>query len=233
MHVYVIRNSVTNTEYVGTTVRSVSLRLNDHRCAAFGKEKKSPLYAAMRQYGWQAFAVETIFTTDSYEDLLAREQTEIVNRNTLYPHGYNLVKGGRGNFGWRMSDETRQKISAKAKSRVPWNKGLKASAETRALMSQSRRGHSTNAQNIARRRNGQSIESRRKMSATKREQWKALPASVRERRREVYRKSIAKATLAAHTPEANRKVAEAKRLWWANRTQEQRQRHIEAMRGIA
>jgi hypothetical protein len=140
MFLYVITNTVTHLEYVGTTTGSVSTRWREHRRAAFGLKKPQPLYVALREYGADAFVVATLGSYPSYEDLLQAERETIATRDTLTPNGYNRVRGGPGNFGWQMSDETRRRIAAKALGRTAWNKGLPASQEARDKMSRSRKG---------------------------------------------------------------------------------------------
>lgn len=139
MFLYVIRNIRDGKEYVGTTTRSLSLRMNDHRYRSQAGRRESPLYEAIRKDGIESFEMKPIGKAASYEELLEMEQAEIQERNTLYPHGYNLVKGGRGNFGWQMKPETRAKIAAKATGRVgPWS-GKKMSAEARANIAAAQR----------------------------------------------------------------------------------------------
>lgn len=48
--------------------------------------------------------------------------------------GCNFTKGGDGSFGWRASEEIRQKMSESAKRRGPTNKGFKFSKESRLKM---------------------------------------------------------------------------------------------------
>lgn len=139
MFLYVVRNMVNGMEYVGTTTRSLSLRWSDHRRYGRTGGRKAPLYDAMREHGVERFSFESLAEAGSYEALMALEIAEIARRNTVQPNGYNVVRGGRGNFGWRMKLETRQQISAKALGRVAWNKGIPHTAEQRAKTSESKK----------------------------------------------------------------------------------------------
>ena len=228
MWVYVIRNRVNGMEYVGTTTRSLSLRMSDHRYRAKVNGRGSPLYRAIREHGIENFAMEPIGSAITYEDLLTLERLAIRDRNTVHPHGYNLVKGGPGNYGWRMSAETRRKIAEKATGRIGSMRGRTMSAESRAKMSAVRRATpSTPAQLAARRANGSAPESRAKISAAAKARWAALP--VEERARRVARLQA----LGSHhrlDATARTQLSNTKRRWWANLTPEQRQRHIHSMK---
>lgn len=154
MFVYLIHNRMTGMCYVGTTIASVRRRFREHVSCALTQHRPQALYVAIREYGAEAFTVETLHTVDTYDEMLAREIDEIAARQTLQPHGYNTVKGGRGNFGWKMRDETKRKIAAKATGRRAWNKGIPNSVEARAKMSAVRKGRpATPAQLIARSNN--------------------------------------------------------------------------------
>lgn len=167
MVLYLIRNTQTGREYVGTTVRTARLRWNDHLSACFGKRIQSPLYSEMREFGREAFEMVELEQVGDYDTLMARERAVILERRTLYPQGYNVVKGGRGNYGWVPSPDVRQrmsegqrgrkltpehkaKLSAAFKGRpcpanrvargVCWNKGLKHTEATKQKMSAAHKG---------------------------------------------------------------------------------------------
>ncbi len=131
MTLYVYHHRASGKEYVGTTTRPLRFRVNDHRSRARNGGRKNPLYDAMQTDGENAFDISVLAETESYEELLRLEREAIQLRNTLAPNGFNLVRGGRGNFGWAMPTETRQKIAAKAAGRQPWNVGRSMSIEFR------------------------------------------------------------------------------------------------------
>lgn len=167
MILYLIRHIASGREYVGSTVRTASQRWRDHLSACFTKGVRSPLYSEMREFGRTAFELIEIERCADYEALMDRERQVILERNTLYPNGYNQVRGGRGNFGWQPSLEVRarmskgqrgRKLSAEHKAKLSaamklrpspntgrkrgtcWNKGVPHSAETKAKMSAAHRG---------------------------------------------------------------------------------------------
>lgn len=139
MFVYLITNAFTGMQYVGTTTTSVRARMREHLSQAQRCTKHSPLYAMMRIFPAAAFQQDVLAECDSYDAMLEREREEIATRQTMWPQGYNLVKGGRGNYGWRMRAETRERISAKAMGRVAHNRGVSPDAETRLRMSVAQR----------------------------------------------------------------------------------------------
>src|SRR3990167_7979837 len=125
MFIYVIRHKASGREYVGKTVEPLSHRLSGHRSRAT-RGSRSPLHHAMQADGVDAFEMELLATATSHDELWALEKQFIEERNTVYPNGYNLVRGGRGNFGWKMPEDTRAKIAAARTGQPAWNKGVPA-----------------------------------------------------------------------------------------------------------
>lgn len=210
MHVYRIRNIDNGMEYVGTTTTSVPQRWREHVRAAFQQNRPQPLYVAMRRHGVEAFHVETMKECSSYEEMLQVEIELIRDRQTLAPHGYNLVRGGRGNFGWQMPKAVKQKIAQKAIGRPAWFRGQKHSTETRAKMSAARKGKPKTEAQLAAVRKPRVIreDSRQKMrdAATRHG-----PIPVSQCRRFLG---------LTHSEEPRQKMAEARRQWWARRREQ-------------
>ena len=226
MVLYVIRNRISGQEYVGTTTRSLALRLSDHRHRALVGTRRSPLYAAIRQHGWDSFTVETIAVAESYDALLQMERQAIAERGTMAPNGYNLVEGGRGNFGWRMSEETKRKIAAKATGRKGSMLGRKMTQEqiTKRLAHPK-----TERQRESARAASQSAESRAKISAAAKARWANMTPEAKAAHLAALKSRAANATAARKTPEVRARLAENKRQWWATRTDAQRAAHVAAM----
>lgn len=107
-HIYVITNKLTNKQYIGQTVTHRKNRnkyrpfgyvgrFNDHMSEAICNTKKKQctyLNNAIRSYGKEAFEVELLLVCPR-EDLDRHEEEYISQYNTMYPHGYNLTKGGK------------------------------------------------------------------------------------------------------------------------------------------
>ena len=146
---YEMTNIHTGMKYVGQTVShrknkakyrpfGVTGRFKDHISEAINNTKKkqcSYLNHAIRKYGSDAFSVTTLEIC-SISELDEREQYYIKDRNTLYPNGYNLTKGGKTQYevscldtlelktpkkrgGCIMrTEETREKMKTRAKELV-------------------------------------------------------------------------------------------------------------------
>ena len=106
--IYLIKNTITNKNYVGQTLshrknhkkyRPFGFigRFKDHLSEAICNTKKKQctyLNNAIRLYGKDAFQVELIFTCPK-EELDQYEEKYIKEHDTLYPNGYNLTIGGK------------------------------------------------------------------------------------------------------------------------------------------
>ena len=131
--IYIVTNKINGKQYVGQTVQ------NDQKGHGILIRK------SYKKYGYDNFDYEIL--VDGVDDFDALNQLEIKyieEKNTLYPNGYNLERGGYKNKQpWNKgksgvySDETRQKMSESSKGQIPWNKGKTGvySEETRQKMS--------------------------------------------------------------------------------------------------
>lgn len=122
MIVYLARNKVNGKAYVGKTKRPLEQRIKEHFAAAM-KGSDLLFHRALRKHDFDAFSwsvlVEVSDHTDEVEAQLyldRRERDFIGLLETFGPKGYNLTEGGDG------------------------VKGLVHSAETRARMSEARKG---------------------------------------------------------------------------------------------
>jgi hypothetical protein len=87
MLVYKITNMLTGAEYVGLTCRRLLTRWSDHKAKARAGTK-TPLYNAMRKYGFAAFSIEAVASAKSYDALKAAEVAIIVTSGgNLAVHG--------------------------------------------------------------------------------------------------------------------------------------------------
>ena len=108
--VYLLTNSVNGKRYVGITRQTFSARLSKHWSAAkFGRPTR--IAAAIRKYGKASFTSVVLETVKTYKNAMEREREIIL---TMKPE-YNVTAGGEGVLGLIFSQETRAKISAKAK----------------------------------------------------------------------------------------------------------------------
>lgn len=221
---YVIRHKHSRMEYIGTTVQSLQIRLNGHR-AYSRRHTKSPLHEAIRRDGVESFEMQLLAEASSYTELLEMEQSAIRTRNTLHPNGYNLVQGGRGNYGWKMRPDTKARIRAKALGRRAWNKGQPLSPEVRAKLSAAKTGRRKTARQIEAMRNP-SPTTRQAISSGRKAWWARFSPELRvQHLAKLHQGNIGK----TRTLQTRRKLSENKKAWWASLTAEQRSEHVSAM----
>jgi hypothetical protein len=89
---YKVSNKVNGKGYIGITTGGVDDRWKQH-CKS-KKHKRAGLGAAIRKYGANAFAVETIVQAETIGELLELERDLIIIHGTKSPNGYNLTDGG-------------------------------------------------------------------------------------------------------------------------------------------
>lgn len=115
MFIYKLTNILNNKIYIGLTTETISERCRKRIAEAKYKESRnSYILNAIRKHGSEVFKVEQLDTANTLEELQQKEifyiqQYNSTNRNI----GYNLTKGGEGNLGLKMSDETKEKIRQK------------------------------------------------------------------------------------------------------------------------
>lgn len=110
----------TGKKYIGQTVHE-ERRKRQHKCDC-KRGVNNKFYLAVRKYGWNKFIYGII---DEYEtELLNEQELFYIHYYDTYNNGYNSTLGGEGMSGYKISEETRQKMSIAAKNRVnsPHNK---------------------------------------------------------------------------------------------------------------
>lgn len=152
-YAYVVRSKESGAVvYCGITTKKLSRRWNQHTRSEYA------LGRAIRKYGVEAFSMELIAESWSFDDLKEFERLLIKQYDTFGPGGYNLTEGGDGFLGAKHSEETRAKFSRdragkiwteeeKAKLRAARAKvphpmlGKRHSEEARAKIKQNRPDH--------------------------------------------------------------------------------------------
>jgi group I intron endonuclease len=133
--IYKIIEKKTGFSYVGKTTRTSTERFNDHY---WKTSSKMYIDLALRKKGRDAFLLEELFIAFD-EDSLNKAEAELVKtHNTLYPNGYNLKDGGKGNVS--HTERAKKRISlavrkAIKEGRFKGNKGNNHSLETRESIS--------------------------------------------------------------------------------------------------
>jgi group I intron endonuclease len=115
MFIYKLTNTLNNKIYIGLTTESISERCRKRIAEAkYRDSRNSYILNAIRKHGSEVFKVEQIDTANSLKELQQKEIFYIQQYNsTDRKIGYNLTKGGEGNLGLKMSDETKEKIRQK------------------------------------------------------------------------------------------------------------------------
>lgn len=91
-YIYCFTNKINNKKYIGSTIKTPSVRKNQHLYNARHNNEKSdyPLYQAIRKYGEENFDFEVLFSGESSDaEIRIIEKDFILQYNTLSPNGYN------------------------------------------------------------------------------------------------------------------------------------------------
>jgi group I intron endonuclease len=103
--IYCIKNKINGKMYVGLS-NDIQRRFQEHKTPK-NKQKTTNIAKALRKYGLDSFDFTVLEEVFDSEDL---ESKEIFWIGKLNPE-YNMNKGGLGNTGRLIKDETRLKIS--------------------------------------------------------------------------------------------------------------------------
>ena len=99
-------------KYVGLTTQPLDKRLYDHCNSSFNKKDKgfnNKKARAIRKY--MTFEVSVLYQGDD----LNKKEIEFINEFDSFNNGYNSTMGGEGSLGVIKSQETRNKLSDRAK----------------------------------------------------------------------------------------------------------------------
>lgn len=167
--VYKILNPINQKCYIGITSTSLKKRINGH-LKDMRQGSQSAIHRAIRKYGINSFDISIISdNAKSWKDLCKQEKFFIAKYNS-YNNGYNSTIGGDGNYGYKPTEETKQKQSKALKGRKKpprtkeWcekiskaNKGKKLSKETREKISKGNKGKKLSKDHIKRFVEGRSV----------------------------------------------------------------------------
>lgn len=97
--------------------------------------------ASVKKYGKKVFK-RIILAISEDLNVIVKLEEETVNQTLLDdPLCLNLALGGRINPNWNYSEETRKKMSEAQKGKVPWNKGIPRTEETKQKLRESNLGN--------------------------------------------------------------------------------------------
>lgn len=126
--VYKIKNLITEKVYIGWTSFTVDERWSTHVKDATRGGDNRKFYNAIRKYGADCWSKEILLEVAS-KDEAKQKEIELIAEHNSYYDGYNATKGGDGNNGIIMSEESNRARSAALK-------GVPKSPETIAKFKQ-------------------------------------------------------------------------------------------------
>jgi group I intron endonuclease len=161
--VYAIFNRTSEKMYIGSSVNMAKRWIKHKHELRKGTHHCQPLLRAVAKYGIESFSFDVIQFVENFDELTVKEQQWI----NLFEPAYNTcqvagsalgikrsaetrqklsiaLRNNKNSQGVVVSEEKRQKLSAKAKSRT-------YSAETRAKMAEAKRGKKQSPELVAKR----------------------------------------------------------------------------------
>lgn len=152
MIIYLVTNKIDGKRYVGQTSQALHARWKRHQYP-FPHRRSSYLYNSIKKYGVENFEIKPLVIVGTKEDMDYYERELIRLWDLRNPDkGYNLTDGGGGMLGFKLTEETKQRMSEHIKTEEHRKKisdakmgnkarlGLKHSEETKQLMSQKAKG---------------------------------------------------------------------------------------------
>lgn len=112
---YRLTNTGSGRSYIGMTQCTLNRRMEGHRYKA-RKGYKTPLYDAIRSYGWDKFEVSLIKEFNTRQDCCEAETALIAAEDNLY----NLAAGGDGGFNIVNIEDWKQKLKSARKGGRPF-----------------------------------------------------------------------------------------------------------------
>lgn len=109
---YKITNTITGKSYIGYTSKTSQKRFTEHFNDAikYNRDKNRKFYNAIRKYGEDCWQVEILIENLSVIEAKEKE-IELIQFYNTYNEGYNATRGGDGNNGIIMSEESNIKRS--------------------------------------------------------------------------------------------------------------------------
>lgn len=130
--IYKITNTFNNKRYIGQTKQDIKRRLSQHLSMSNGCRR---LHEAVLEFGKEYFKIELIDQAETIQEAYRKEVNWIDRENTIYPNGYNLLRGGFING---HSEDTKLQMSKTRKGKHPdWATQASTSEEARKKRSQS------------------------------------------------------------------------------------------------
>lgn len=138
--IYKVTNKKNNKCYIGKTFQNISKRTSQHYYNSKETSRKSYFHNALKKYGKNNFEWEIIDIGNDEEELSVLERFWIWKYNSYGKDGYNLTKGGEGNYGVKHSEETKQRMSISKMGNKNPLYGKHHSVETKKILSEKKNG---------------------------------------------------------------------------------------------
>lgn len=133
MKLYEIRNSENDAVYVGVTRNTLANRYRSHKHSS--KTAHTPLYCAMRKYGFDKFSIELVYEFETEDEMLKAEKDRIAFYRQIGIKCYNILDGGESYFPIKNWESYRAVLREKRKGRKP-ALGMKHTDENKKLFSE-------------------------------------------------------------------------------------------------
>ena len=133
MYLYEIRNTESDSVYVGITRTSLNARFRAHRCCA-KRGIKTPLYDSMRAKGSEKFSIHLVAEFETEEQMLNAEK-ELIAYHRNIGKCYNILDGGSSYFPIKNLDAHKERLKAARVGRKP-ALGMKHTEENKQFFSE-------------------------------------------------------------------------------------------------
>ena len=138
--VYMHTNKLNNKVYVGITSTDIMRRWSNGngylKRNKYGEYHQAKFARAINKYGWDNFD-HIIFAERLTHDEACDMDRLLIAVWKSIENGYNCTAGGEGNVGHKHSEETKRKMSESAKGDKNHNYGIRLSEEHRSKISAS------------------------------------------------------------------------------------------------
>ena len=119
-HHWIINDKGIKKSYIGQTINSLQVRWQSNGKGYLINEQDSKFAKAIKKYGWNNFTHEVILTIEckTKEELkfwLNQWEAYYIEEYDSFHNGYNSTTGGDG---YLLSEETKQKMSDSATSKI-------------------------------------------------------------------------------------------------------------------
>lgn len=123
--------------YIGITSYGAKERWHN----GYGYRKQQMMWRAIQKYGWENVK-HTILYSGLSETEAKEKEIELIkkHKSDQREYGYNIRHGGDLVAGYKLSEETRQKMSEARKGKKNWIYGKRMPKETREKLSKAHMG---------------------------------------------------------------------------------------------